>query len=73
MDTILKIVVITLLFAFFIGWLLNLIIIFFVNIFRKKRLAEFPTIKRQLIYALPTAFVLFVIGWLLFLANVEMH
>ncbi|MGI9553473.1 MAG: hypothetical protein ACR2NC_01005 [Thermodesulfobacteriota bacterium] len=73
MGTILKIVVISLIVAFFTGWLLNLIIIFFLNIFRKKRLAEFPTIKRQIIYALPTAFVLFVTGWLLFLANVEMH
>ena len=73
MDTILKIVLISFLLAFFTGWLLNLIIILFLNILRKKRLTEFPTIKRQLLYSLPTALVLFVVGWILFIANVEMH
>ena len=73
MDTILKIALFSFAAACFIGLVLNLLIILFLNIFIYKKNASFPKFKRQVVYAIITGSIIWVIGWSVFLASVEMH
>ena len=73
MDIIIRILIATLVISYVLGWILNILIIYSLRILGRSNEIAFPSVKRQFLYASVTGLILWVVGIILFLANVEMH
>ena len=73
MDIIIRILVATLVISYVLGWILNILIVYSLRILGRGNGIAFPSVKRQFLYASVTGLILWIVGLVLFLANVEMH